>query len=317
MATRPAENKETRSSNLSAAWHPFAKKLASVLKKLKEDQCLIVSVKRTNRFVQFAAQGAHGMRVETTSNSYLAKPHQLNERQIATLIDAGWQNPTGTPTDATPERDPDGSPNFFVDLSRPVSFKAVADLAVRTLSEVLRVPHPGFMQYAAFNADMKAIALPELGLMLEKPAPKIRKPPNLSKLLLATLKKTTGISDLTFDDDGDISIRSGSALTFVGLIDDPPYVRIYSPILVDVEDNAAICGRLNDINATETLMRFIFRNGIIYSVADVSASPFVGAHVAQAFVHVCAIADGMDSLLQEEFGGQTAFVESMPSLMKH
>ena len=30
-----------------------------------------------------------------------------------------------------------------------------------------------------------------------------------------------------------------------------------------------------------------------------------------------AIADGMDSLLQEEFGGQTAFVESMPSLMKH
>jgi hypothetical protein len=29
------------------------------------------------------------------------------------------------------------------------------------------------------------------------------------------------------------------------------------------------------------------------------------------------IADGMDSLLQSEFGGKTAFIESMPSSMKH
>ena len=257
------------------------------------------------------------MRVETTSNSYLDKPEQLNKRQIAALIDAGWHHPTGTPTDSTPERDPDGSPNFFVDLPAPVSFEAVANLAVRTLAEILRVPLPAFMQYKAFDGDGQAIALPELGLKPATAAPRADSQKDLSQMLLATLKETTGISDLDFDGDGDIGIRAGSALTFVRLIGDPPYVRIYSPILRDVEESAGICGRLNDINLSETLMRFMFRNGLIYSVADVSAAPFVSAHVAQAFVHVCAIAGGMDSLLQEECGGRTAFVESMPSLMKH
>ena len=159
-----------RSSYLSAAWPPFSQKLAAVLEKLEEDQFLILSVKRTNRFVQFAAQGAHGMRMETTSNNYLAQPDRLNKRQIATLVDAGWHDPTGTSTDSTPERDPDGSPNFFVDFpGASVSFEAVAKLAVSTLAEILRVPYPGFLQYTAFGENMRAVVLPELGLKLAKP----------------------------------------------------------------------------------------------------------------------------------------------------
>lgn len=263
------------------------------------------------------APGAFGMRAETTCNSYLAKTEQLNEQQMSTLIDAGWHDPTGTPTDATPERDPDGSPNFFVDFSAPVSFEAVANLAVRTIAEILRVPYPGSLQYEAFDTDGKKILLPELGLKLAKQPPRAENPQDLPQLLLATLKETTGISDLSFDNDRDIGIRSGSALAFARLIDDPPYVRIYSPILRDVEERDGIFARLNDVNANETLMRFIFRNGVIYGVADIVAVPFVSAHVAQAFKHVCAVADGMDSLLQEEFGGRTAFDESMPSSMKH
>lgn len=317
MSIAPAENKLTRASYLSATWPPFSKKLAAILEKLEEDQYLVLSLKRSNRFVQFAAQGASGMRIETTSNSYLAKPEQLNERQIATLVDAGWHHPTGSPTDSTPERDPDGSPNFFVEFSAPVSFEAVANLTIRTLAEILRVPYPGSMQYAAYDADGQAIAFPDLGLKLEKRAPQAENQQDLSKLLLDTLKETTGIGDLDFDGDGDIGIRSGSALTFVRLIDNKTYVRIYSGILLDVEESAGIFRRLNEINASETQMRFIFQNGVVYSVADVSAVPFVSAHVAQAFVHVSAVADGLDSLLQEEFGGRTAFVESTPSLMKH
>jgi hypothetical protein len=309
-----------RESRLSVAWPTFAQKLASALEILVEDQFLIISVKHSNQYIQFAAQGSFGLRMETTSNSYLAKSEQLNERQIADLIDAGWHVPSGTPADASPENDPDGSPNFFVEFAAPVSCEAVAALAIRTLSEILRVPHPAFLQYRAIDdteGKWAAIELPDLGLKIDKPAQQTNSNDDLPQLLLATLKETTGISDLDFDSDGDIGLRYGSAVTFVRLLRDSLYVRIYSPILREVEECPGIFARLNDINANETLMRFIFRNGVLYCVADVSAVPFVSDHIAQAFVHFCAIADGMDSLLREEFGGQTAFDDLMPSSLKH
>jgi hypothetical protein len=104
---------------LSVAWPPFAEKLAAALAKLEEDQYLILLVKRSNRFVQFAAQGSYGMRVETTSNAYLSKPEKLNERQVVMLLQSGWSDSTASPDESTPENDPDGSPNFFVEFPDP------------------------------------------------------------------------------------------------------------------------------------------------------------------------------------------------------
>jgi hypothetical protein len=168
-----------REDHLKVAWPPFAQKLASVLEKLVEDQFLFVSVKHSDQCVLFAAQGSFGLRVETTSNSNLTKSEQLTERQIANLIDAGWNVPTGTPADAAPENDPDGSPNFFVEFAVPVSCEAVANLAVRTLSEILSVPHPAFLQYQAIDdteGNWKAMALPDLGLKLETPVQQTDRP---------------------------------------------------------------------------------------------------------------------------------------------
>lgn len=303
-------------SYVSVAWPPFAQKLAATLEKLQEDQYLILSVKRSNRFVQFAVQGSFGIRVETTSNSYLSKEEQLNEQQLAALIEIGWYAPTGTPTNSTPERDPDGSPNFYIEFPAPVSCEAVANLAVRTFTEILRLPHPGNLEYEAFDEDTGAIALPDLGLRLAVPTPRTNDQ-DLATAVLATLTEVTGISDLGYDNDGDIGLRKGSALVFVRLIDEPPCVRIYSLLVRDVEESPEILVRLNDINANQSLMRFIYRNGTIFAIADVAAEPFVSAHVAQAFEHFCAIADGMDNLLQAEFGGRIAYDETMPSLLKH
>jgi hypothetical protein len=316
--TKDIENsKLAPPSYYSVAWPPFAQKLATILEKLEEDQFLILSVKHSNRFVQFAAQGSFGMRVETTSNNYLAKPEKLNDQQIATLVEAGWHVPTGSSSDSTPEDDPDGSPNFFVEYAAPVSFEEVANLTVHTLTKILRVPHPGNLQYAAFDEAGEAIELPELGLKQDKPAPETVNHDSLLKQLLATLKKTTGIGEMSFDEDGDIAIRYGSAITFVHLIDDPLYIRIFSPILRDVVESPGILTRLNDINANASLIRYFYQNGTVYGVADIPAVPFNSSHVAETFAYFCNIVDGIDSLLQEEFGGMLAFDESEPSLMKH
>ena len=138
---------------LSVAWPPFEKALASALAKLEEDQYLVISAKRGDRFVQFAGQGSFGMRAETVSNGFLPKSEQLSDEQIKALVALGWSPPTGTPETSTPETEPDGSPNFFRDFAQPVRHEAIAKLAVRTLAEVLRVPHPGFLQYEAFGDD--------------------------------------------------------------------------------------------------------------------------------------------------------------------
>lgn len=317
MKTKSSVNKVNQSRQISVAWPPFQEKLGAVLNKLDEDQYLIVSVKGSNRYIQFAAQGSFGMRVETVSNSYLDKSEQLDDLQITALIDAGWQAPTRAPADSTPEADPDGSPNYFLEFPAPITAEAIASLTVRTFTEILRVPHPGFLQYEAFEMDGGAIAVPELGLKRAQRRPRAKEPEDLSQLLLATLKKTTGIGDLDFDDDGEVGIRYGSALTFVGLKNDPPQVRICSPILRDVEKSKGVLARLNEINASETVARLIFRKGTIYSDAHISAAPFVSAHVAKAFVHCCALADGIDEVLQAEFGGRTVYGEPMSSVMKH
>ena len=147
---------------VSSAWGPFAGQLASVIEQLREDQFLIISTKRPNRYVQFAGQGAFGLRAETVCNQYLPASDQLDEAQIATLQGFGWQLPTGAPDQATPERDPDGSPNFYLDYPPPVPYADLADLAMRTLVEVLRVPHPGFLQYSSFDSNNNTLLWPDL-----------------------------------------------------------------------------------------------------------------------------------------------------------
>ena len=122
LTANTVNNPPTASRGRFVTWPAFELKLAGALGTLEEDQCLILVVKHSNRFVQFVAQGLQGMRIETTSNSYLAKPDKLNDRQIATLLDAGWGCPTGSPAESTPENDPNGSPNFFVEFPVPVPF---------------------------------------------------------------------------------------------------------------------------------------------------------------------------------------------------
>ena len=305
---------------VSLAWVPFVQTLAAALELLVEDQYLILQVKHSNRFIQFAVQGAFGIRVETTSNHFLSKREKLNEQQITALMQAGWNAPSGNPDESTPVKDPDGSPNFYAEFNLPVSFEAVAELAVHTFAEILRVPHPGFLQYEAFDdteEEWATMALPELGLKHAKETSPDDTMEKLATLLLNTLKEETGISELDYDKDGDIGIGYGSAVVFIRLIGPPAYIHIYSPILREVDECPDLYARLNEINSNETLMRFYYKNGVIYAATNISAVPYESAHVLQAYAHFCVIADGMDSLLQAEFGGKIMFAETMPSLVKH
>jgi hypothetical protein len=305
--------------NVSRAWQPFAESLAGVLGALQEDNYLIIAVKHSHQFVQFAHQGAFGLRIETTSNSYLPKLQQLGKKQIKRLLDMGWGQATGTAEESTPEADPDGSPNFFVEFAPPVPLHEVADFAARTLVEIWRVPHPGWMEYKAFNADGEDLSFPQLKLRREDRGPPESQAKRLPDQLLATVADSSGLEGLAFDSDGDLMLRYGSACVVLRIAGDPPCVRFYCPLLVNVEESPGLVEFLNDLNGSGSgaLMRYSFQDGCVCAFADIPALPYVGAHVSQVLSYFSSIVDGLDGRMQAEFGGSTAFSKPPTSSLLH
>ena len=303
-------------SCIASAWLPFAETLAQVLEGLQEDQYLIITAKRSNLYVQFAGQGAHGLRMETTSNHYLEKSEQLTQQQIDLLKSNGWQSPTKDPRSSSPEDDPEGSPNFFIDYPLPVAFKSVAALVVKTFDAILRITHPGYLEYEAFDSDDNSLAYPSLGLKRRTPSAD-HDPEQIRQRLLATVQEFTGLNDLAYDQDGDIVLQFGTAVIFVRYQVDPPLVRLNSPLVTGVEASPRLYARLNELNNRGGYLHFFHKQEWIIAVTDVVAAPFVAKHVIWALKMFSDIVDDMDDILAFEFGGQTASKEKMVSVLTH
>jgi hypothetical protein len=152
-----------RQPDSSAAWMQLTDQLDTALGALEEDEYLVLQLKGTNRFVQFAMQGSFGMRIEAVSNFYLPEDQQLDDDDHETLLRLGWCAATNLPEEIGGHH-PDGSPNYFLDLAPPVPLRAVAELAVATLFAVYGAEHPLDLEYSAFGESVASIRLPNLGL---------------------------------------------------------------------------------------------------------------------------------------------------------
>lgn len=320
MTTREQKSTPTHVSpapKVSAEWPGFAQRLALVLGTLQEDQFLIVLLKGSNRYVQFAGQGHWGLRAECTSNQYLSDTDKLDEQQLARLTELGWRTPSGLAHESTPERDPDGSPNHFVQWPVQGSVADLADLAVRTFAEVLGVPHPGFLEYEAFDSQRQAQVYPELGLRRAARPTAADVATDLEQRLLATVREATGLGSLEYDEDRDIQVVYGSTVALISLVGRPLRVRMRALMVTDVEGSPALLERLNELNAGVGSMHFLFHRGAIQAICEIPAWPFVPEHVENALDEMCQVCDGLDDLLQAEFGGKLLVGERMPSVARH
>ena len=61
----------------SDSWVAFEHALARAVSDLDEDEFLVIERKNTNYFVQFAAQGSSGLRVEASANAYQPRPARI------------------------------------------------------------------------------------------------------------------------------------------------------------------------------------------------------------------------------------------------
>ena len=68
-----------RQARTDEAWSRFAVELARALRGLAEDEWLVLSLKRRNRFVQVMNQGGAGFRAEAVSDFSLADTDHLSE----------------------------------------------------------------------------------------------------------------------------------------------------------------------------------------------------------------------------------------------
>ena len=297
------------------AWPAFERKLAEALDVLEEDQFLVITEKRGWAYVQFAGQGSFGVRAECVSNNYLDEAHALRADQMTALERIGWSAPTGTPAEASPKRQPEGSPNFFRDFDRPVPYDAVARMAVRSLAGVFEIPHPGYLMYKAFDKSKRSILIPTLGLMREPPAPPRETPgantiEGLRDLVLKAVRKASGNADLEFTEDGDVPQRFGSAAVRLRVLDNPPCLSVFSAILENVEVNDRLVNRVHALNSEVRFVRFFVLDGTVFAATEMFTSPFVAEHVASAYLQLGSLADEYGQVLQKEFGGRTAFEDA-------
>jgi hypothetical protein len=188
-------------------------------------------------------------------------------------------------------------------------------MAVRALTEVFEIPHPGYLMYKAFDKKRRTILVPTLKLKREEPAsPTSEKPrestvEEIRKFVLKAIREGSGNADLEFSESGDLSLRFGSAAVLVRVLDGPPCVRMFSPVLEDVEENDRLLDRLNELNSEIRFVRFFVVEGKVIIGAELFVAPVVADHVTRACLHAGRLADEIGGTLQKEFGGRRAFEE--------
>lgn len=301
---------------VASGWNTFERQLGNTLSAMQEDQFLIISVKQSNRFIQFAAQGVHGMRAEVTSNAYLREAERWTEAQMSGLSELGWCAPTGSPEASTPERDPDGSANHFLDFTSPITPSEIAKLSVATLMQIMQVPYPGFLEYEAFDSERNTEALPNLGLKRTIRDPNI-KMSVLADRLLRSLREETGLSELDFDDSGDVGFAYLGAPVFVRLVGQPPKIRFASPLITGLPETDKLLRRLNDINAQFGGTYFVVRGGAAFAVNEIPGWPFIAEHAAQSLRQFSETVSAMDDFLEAEFVKDAANFDGSGSTLAH
>lgn len=224
---------------------------------------------------------------------------------MAWLRAHGWNAPTGTPKQATPDNDPDGSPNYYIDFPTSASASDIVSVVIDTLIHALGFPYPGALNYESFDSNGGALAFQELGL---KPSNRADIP--LMDQVLSVLQNVTGIEDLAFDEDGDLAVRYGAILISAVQINNR--VRLFSALVTEVAVTPALLRKLNQINDGVHQIRLFWHENVVYAALDVQADPLVPAHLVTAMNEFSEVAEGLAIVLRAEFAGKAVIEPSGP-----
>lgn len=110
-----------------------------------------------------------------------------------------------------------------------------------------------------------------------------------------------------------VCIRAGSAGVYIHLLEhDPRFVRIFSPLLHDVDASPELLEALNDINSSISFARVFWFANTVFAATEQLAATLDLDELVNACEVVSTIADHHDNLLLGRFGGRLSFAEDDP-----
>ncbi len=135
-------------------------------------------------------------------------------------------------------------------------------------------------------------------------------PTSLTEWLGWAVAQILEVDQVNRDPDGDIRIRYGSTMCFVRGIEDPPSVRLFAPMVIDIPRTPALLEDLNDINLNITVGRVVHTpaNEVLFSL-ELYGEQLTVEIVRASLDAATTIADHFDHQLQARFGGKTLYAE--------
>lgn len=289
---KPATTRSRQASARDAEWQQATAKLSEVLGCLEEGHFLILQTRdESPYYVQFAAEGPAGIRVEAVSNRFLEDWQSLDRIAQSRLRRLGWRPPTDIG---------DGPVNWWRSFPQGATTDAIAELALSTLRKVYEVSRPVALVYRAFARSGAEILLPTLGMARDGKA-------TLERRAEAALRGLLELDELVRDDDGDWPIRSDDVMVYVRAGADTGYVTVFSPALLGVTPTPGLLEAVNQFNSRIRVARAFVTDHEVVISAEVDDQPNVEDGVMHAFKAVSSLANVCAAELQPGFGGFTRF----------
>jgi hypothetical protein len=313
------------------AWRDFARHLGEALQQLPDgttvDLTLDPSATGTGDpvyNVQVVAEDGDQLTATAVGNAELPPDYRLNRSLVADLVALGWSPPGVVP----------GSGESFGMRRGRDDASRLGALIARTLRDIYGAPHPAFLTYLAHDQEDRLAAILPLGParslasiadadgdgMLDAAAAtdpllvhigdEADDLPLRDKVttVVARLMKTTPEA-LPIDPDGDIGIRSGSAMVFVRVRDNPPLVDVFSPILTEIQPTEQLYVKLSELTNRMPIGRLYCTNDTVWASVPVFGRDFQATHLMLAVQVMTGLADELDDRLHGEFGGRRFFGE--------
>jgi hypothetical protein len=303
-------------AKVTEAWADFAQALAEALPTLPAKSTLDLTLDPSASGIGEAVYSVSvtptddaTLKAYAIGNSLLPPEHRLSRTAVGELVALGWSPP-----------DPSsGDERFTLDLPTGAAARLAA-IVSRTLKDVYGTPHPAFLMYSALGEADGPVELTPLGSARPSPAQgdaqRSTDRHDLAGLslgdkvaaVIAAMMKTTP-DNLPLDKDGDIGIRSGSAMVFVRVRDNPPLVDVFSPVLTEVDTNQKLYARLSELTHRMPIGRLYCNGDTVWASVPVFGRDFQPTHLMLAVQVMTGLADELDDRLHGEFGGKRFFVE--------
>jgi hypothetical protein len=308
-------------AKVTQAWQEFAAALAGAVPDVAAGTHLDLTLDPT---ASGTGDAVYGVTMEVgedghllalaVGNSSLPDGYRLDRHQVAALVALGWSPPGVVP----------GSGDDFGLVGSTGEPRRIAVTIARTLRDVYGAPHPAFVTYVARDSHDALVELPALATARPLVGKSSDGTVDLTPLdeddisdlpladrvttVVAGLLKTTPDA-LQVDSDGDIGIRSGSAMVFVRVRENPPLVDVFSPVLTEVELSEKLFMKLSELTNRMPIGRLYCTSDTVWASVPVFGRDFQATHLMLAVQVMTGLADELDDRLQGEFGGRRFFGE--------